>query len=254
MHWVGLISRYRHAVAVGIALAGHVVAGAVILSIPRPAFQGAPTVLPVSLVVLPPQPPAPEPEPPEVDTPEPVTPLSSPPTPPRNVATTLPVHSDPDPETGDEVIALVPFTAPAPSNDITSDAAEQAARVQQALLRNRCQQLANLNDPDCPDDQRFAAHAPSPAEQLRAANLGPPPAQNMIEAYMARNSGWPSRMVSVRDGDTLSGQSLIDLGTIDNSIFADPMAPGAYNAQRIRNGDDPIWSRKFIKELQTPAD
>ena len=29
----------------------------------------------------------------------------------------------------------------------------------------------------------------------------------------------------------------------DADLFADPLPPGAYNARRIRNGQEPLWSQ-----------
>lgn len=69
---------------------------------------------------------------------------------------------------------------------------------------------------------------------LTISNLQAFGPQSAIEQWAARNSGFQPT--------SIFGE--------DNSIFIDPMADGAYNAQRIRNGETPIWDRGMERELR----
>ena len=117
----------------------------------------------------------------------------------------------------------------------------QTERVSEVLTRLDCAILTRGRDKDCPEVDPFIQ---AETDLLRseqnttgilaitdASAFGP---QTNIEKWAAKNDGFTPT--------SLFGE--------DNSIFIDPMAEGAYNAQRIRNGDNPIWDRDIERELR----
>lgn len=104
-----------------------------------------------------------------------------------------------------------------------------------AALLN-CQNFARRQDAACRDSP--AAFDPSrrmpdesaitpPQLELRFAG------QNRVEYLLSQNKRTPYLMPGM-DGD----------------LFTEGLPPGAYNAQRIRNGESPIWSRELERKLK----
>ncbi|MEM7493911.1 MAG: hypothetical protein AAF296_11040 [Pseudomonadota bacterium] len=139
----------------------------------------------------------------------------------------------------------VPDETDAPRQQAIGQSAAQAPsetqRVSEILRRLDCASLTRGRDKDCPEVDPFTQ---AETDVLRseqnttgilaitdASAFGP---QSGIEKWAAKNDGFKPT--------SLFGE--------DNSIFIDPMAEGAYNAGRIRNGDNPIWDRDIEKELR----
>ncbi len=242
MHWAGLIAKYRLWLALGAAVLGHGVLVVFVLSLPRPALVNSLAVIAVELVTVTapePEPEEPEPEPGAEETLVPI-PEASPEERPR--------VPDPAPEE-------IPFVALSDETDAAervvpgrqtvidpTPAEKEAERVRagtrQALHRVRCRKLAEKPDPACPkgdpfyEQEQLAALRNAPP--VRKIGVGPRGPGNYAEAFLAKNRGFPPKM--------LNGE--------DNSIFIEPMRKGAYNAQRIRNGEAPIWSRDLQRDLE----
>jgi len=119
----------------------------------------------------------------------------------------------------------VETSAGEPSEMITSD---QIAAVLQGLS---CQSLTRKPQQDCPETDPFTA---ADAIAIREGSArGPAPLsfqfqQNTTEQFFA-NQKKARHMFPGMDAD----------------MFADPQPSGAYTADRIRNGQEPLWSEEL---------
>ena len=68
--------------------------------------------------------------------------------------------------------------------------------------------------------------AAEPAAILRRDAFGP---KSAVEGFFAKQDEDPFMFPGM-----------------DAALFTEGMAPGAYNAQRIRNGQDPLWDQEMI--------
>jgi len=130
-----------------------------------------------------------------------------------------------------------PPSDPGPNNDPvqTVDPSVLAAVLQRA----DCARLSHRTNEDCPKLDPFDVAEASMARQTAA----PAPAQlvgdygpkSMLEGFFSQRDRDPYLMPGM-DGD----------------LFTPGMAPGAYDAQRLRNGQAPLWSQEmrdgFTKE------
>ncbi|MEO1642531.1 MAG: hypothetical protein AAFR74_04290, partial [Pseudomonadota bacterium] len=111
------------------------------------------------------------------------------------------------------------------------------AQAIEALKRLDCNRMAKERPLDCPQEDPFVKREIEQARQqseITLSNLNSFGPSNAFEAWQANNSGFQPT--------SIFGE--------DNSIFIDPMAAGAYNAQRIRNGENPIWDRDIERDLR----
>ncbi len=246
MNWAGLITQYRIPVAIAVAGLGHAVVAATVLALPMPVVVDRVAVLPVELVILPPPERAPESELQPDDIPDGDT--ASAPEPelapgvqapgPDPAASDIPFVSLSDERDVEERVVPPRTSGSNQTQDEGGEAAEMRRGVQMALRRVGCRKLVEKPDPTCPKGDPFYEKEQILALRnmppVRRIGVGPPRPGNYAEAFLARNSGWPPKM----------------LGGEDNSIFIDPMQQGAYNAQRIRNGKTPIWDRDLQRDLE----
>lgn len=248
MDWVGFVLKHRMWLAAGLALVGHLVMAAVVLSVPLSVRNVVVEVISVDLVVMPPR--KIEPESKVLPEPELVTAL------PAKARTSMIEPAAPPTDRSGEAASEVPFVALSGLVDpdetivprgevVVVDPLTGVRRPEGVMAGTRlalriatCQRLVEHRDPTCPKENPFefqariaAAKNAPPLQRVGAGSHAP---GNFAEAFLAKNKGYPPRM--------LSGE--------DNSTFIDPMAQGAYNAQRIRNGDAPVWDDDFTRELE----
>lgn len=169
--------------------------------------------------------PEPEPEPVVQEAPL-VAPRSDPsvaPAPsPKTVLTQL--QSDASPAVAPQTSDPAPPDDPAPTVD--------TGALAQVLQRAECQRLSLKAKDDCPKADPFAVAEASMARQgsaptsaQLAGNYGP---KSMLEGFFSQRDNVPYLMPGM-DGD----------------LFTAGLAPGAYDAQRIRNGQAPLWSKEM---------
>jgi hypothetical protein len=127
-------------------------------------------------------------------------------------------------------IAAPQTSDPAPPNETapTVDPSALAAVLQRA----ECQRLSFKAKEDCPKADPFAAavasmgqQAAAPASAQLAGDYGP---KSMLEGFFSQRDKVPYLMPGM-GGD----------------LFTSGLAPGAYDAQRIRNGQAPLWSKEM---------
>lgn len=118
--------------------------------------------------------------------------------------------------------------APPDGTALTVDPGALAAVLQRA----ECQRLSFKAEDDCPKADPFAVAEASMARQAAvpssaqlAGNYGP---KSMLEGFFSQRDNAPYLMPGM-DGD----------------LFTAGLAPGAYDAQRIRNGQAPLWSKEM---------
>jgi len=194
---------------------------------PPPIAQPVPDPIPVIEVEASP--------PPRLEAPEPEPPAPSP-------AAEVEQAS---PETDATELDVLTQLAPAPEEERASPQTSEETpdridteRVAQALRLMSCQSLVRDKDETCPDQNPFD-RAEALAAREHAANNPAPVAifdnQNAAERFFSNQK---------RDRHMFPG--------MDADLFSDPLPPGAYNADRIRSGREPLWSeemkRGFSKE------
>lgn len=128
-----------------------------------------------------------------------------------------------------------PIAAPQTSDPAHSDDAAPTvdpSALAAVLQRAECQRLSFKAKEDCPKADPFAAaeasmgqQASAPASAQLAGDYGP---KSMLEGFFSQRDRVPYLMPGM-DGD----------------LFTPGMAPGAYDAQRIRNGQAPLWSKEL---------
>lgn len=241
----------------------HVAVFGIVLSLPRSSPTYEPSI-PILVILYE----APEPEqPPE---PEPEQELSPDPTPIKtqepNIPAPAPPAQRPEPVTSfteapDQTEAVVQPPVPPNQEEPVQNTPTQTTALEQVagiLQRADCNRLGRDERPDCPPSDPFAAaeamqdlqdpKGPISIPDLQA--FGP---QGMAESYLSAR-GWKPSLPGPGSAEGLGASSLINLGSIDNTTFADPMAKGAYNAQRIRNGQAPIWDKEIEDALKDARD
>ena len=133
-------------------------------------------------------------------------------------------------EPGDDaVIASQPTPATSALSDTPlSDGVVTEAQIANVLQKANCLAVKRHEEGACPPPDPFDVAAAAeerdiPPEQLYRSDpryVAQTVDDKMFEAEAAKRFLWP-----------------------DKDLFNDPMAPGAYNARRIRNGQEPTWSQ-----------
>lgn len=243
MAWWKRIAAARIAWIVVVVTATHLAAAAIILSlsIPPPVFPDQ-DVVEIVLADLEPAP-APEREPP-IETPQPTPePAIVAPAPSSTPQPTPQTEPRPEPRlaTPEVLVQLEPSdgtdvsSQPAPASSTLSDTPLSDGIVTEAQIANvlqkaNCLALKRHEDGACPPPDPFdvaiaAEERDVPPEQLYRSDpryVAQTVDDKMFEAEAAKRFLWP-----------------------DQDLFNDPMAPGAYNARRIRNGQEPLWSQEI---------
>lgn len=258
MAWVDNIARFSTAIRIVIVAAVHIVLLSWALTSKLVSRYTTPsTALSIELVELeppPPQPsPKPEPEPdlqpernpalaagaePRFDPPSeqaasdtqaartPNTRASDPPLV-ENEGASAPEHppilmqKDPGDSANDDSAA--PLAAGGVSDEVTP------AQIAGVLQQLGCQKLTHRTPEACPDTDAFTAWA-----------------LNAERATVERNTDWDRTYRSESTIDTFYEREVRNrLHWPDRDLFADPMLLGAYNAERIRRGQEPLWSKEM---------
>lgn len=127
------------------------------------------------------------------------------------------------------------------SPEASSDVLEttELQQIATALQAFDCRRLKSRADERCPKPDPFEMAAASQARQetapraaLLVGDYGP---KSILEGLMSQKDKDPFLFPGM-DGD----------------LFSEGMAPGAYNAQRIRNGQAPLWDRKIEDGFRKP--
>ncbi len=266
MVWVGNTVRLSTAIRTGSVAAIHFALLAWVLTSKLVIQNNAPTpAISIELVELPPAPdPAPEPEQkvePELD-PEPATIPKPRAKPTAARAQTASPSSPADPSNGSEFpleilrsseepspespAPLSPalsipqaqveptptpeaiFTAPLPPTNPGEESATPA-QIAGALRQLECQKLTHRKHESCATTDPFTAWA-----------------SNAARKTVERNTDWDRSFRSKSVIDNFYEREVRDrLHWPDEDLFADPMPPGAYNADRIRRGQEPLWSKEM---------
>ncbi len=242
--WIGILEyRRRGAIVAGVTMV-HVLGLTAILS---HVFQTtAPTTrsfLEIELAEIePPPPPDPDPvlqseaiEVPVQQTPEPL-PSEAPPMP---VPTQAPSSQEPPavtPETQSVLTQLDQSATGTLSGQATempsigeSEGTVTPAQIASVLKQADCLKLKRHDEDVCPKPDPFAVAIASAERAIPPERLFGDPryiaktvSDKVFEEEAANRFLWP-----------------------DEDLFADPMSPGAYNARRIRNGQEPLWSKEM---------
>ncbi|MEL6725769.1 MAG: hypothetical protein AAFP24_12180 [Pseudomonadota bacterium] len=243
--WNGSLAHHRRAGIVAGVTAVHVAGLAAIVShVFQPGLTPDRNYLEVELaeIELPPAEPEPEvtiaplPDP----APEPTEPL---PIAPVTVAPAVPDPSPPDkaaPETDTQNVLTQ--LQQSEESSLTSDADNEIgikagegdgmvtpAQIANVLQQADCLKLKRHEEGACPEPDPFAVAIASakraiPPERLFAdpRYVGKTVSDKIFEEEASNRFHWP-----------------------DEDLFTDPMYPGAYNARRIRNGQEPLWSKEM---------
>lgn len=109
----------------------------------------------------------------------------------------------------------------------TSGHAVTPAQIASALEQMHCLKLKRHEEGACPPPDPFAVAMAAAERDIPPERLFGDPryiaktvSDKIFEAEAANRFLWP-----------------------DEDLFSDPLAPGAYNARRIRNGQEPLWSQ-----------
>lgn len=248
MAWWRPSGRIRSVSIVMIATGVHIALAAILLSQElEPMRAVKPDILEIELAELPPEievKPKIEREIEPVSEQEPVVPLA----PPAPTIATEPQPPDPPPvparaenpqpaapQTMDVLTQLEtdPAGPPvAPSLAAAGETVEHPvtpAQVASALTQMHCLKLKRHEEGDCPPPDPFAVAAANAERAIPPERLFGDPryiaktvSDKIFEKEAANRFHWP-----------------------DADLFNDPMAPGAYNARRIRNGQEPLWSQEM---------
>lgn len=132
-----------------------------------------------------------------------------------------------------------PAQLPEPSSQRPASGLDQA-QIAAVLNQITCSRLTRQRHEDCPKTNPFdvaeavAARA-APEDMVSLARPDLP--MSAMEQFLAKQDG-PGHMFPGMDAD----------------MFADTMAPGAYDAARIRDGDAPRWSDKMKRGFTRTSD
>ena len=243
--WIGSVEyRRRAAVIAGVAFAHLICLGAILSHMIEISDPPPRNILEIELAELtPPVEPAPQPPLPPPDPIIEPQPASAEPIEAAPVADPLPAVLEPIPD---------PPIETAPSQDAPSvltqlDQSEAGrvephdtsgasstiegetvtpAQIASVLRQSECLKLKQQYDEACPKADPFIAAAGIAERAI--------PPERLFE---------DPRYVAKTVGDIVHQQEWAKrFGTQDADLFADSEAPGAYNARRIRNGQEPIWS------------
>lgn len=198
----------------------------------------APTVISLELAELQPlQPtPAPAPDPAPLPGPRPEAPVDT-----RSTAPSpAPVTRERPAVLTQNEPAAAPEAEPARAPPMAPpDAAPVTPEQIAGLLRQLdCQKATRRRPEPCPDTDAFTAWA-----------------TKADRATVARNADGGRSYRSKTMIDQVYEQDVRGrLHWPDEALFADPMAPGAFNAERIRRGQEPLWSQETRDGFRKPDD
>lgn len=109
------------------------------------------------------------------------------------------------------------------------DGEVSAGQIASVLQRAECLNLKRRDESTCPPEDPFEI-------ALAIQERGVPPERLAADP----------RYVSLSVSDKIFQREAANrFHWPDADMFEDPMAPGAYNAQRIRNGQEPLWSQEM---------
>jgi len=129
-----------------------------------------------------------------------------------------------------ETNASTPPSARVPSVDTAQTVDPNALAA--VLQRVDCQRLSFKVDEDCPKLDPFDV-----AEASMARQMAVPSSAQLVGDYGPKSM--LEGVFSQRDKDPYL------MPGMDGELFTSGMAPGAYDAQRIRNGRAPLWSKEM---------
>ena len=236
--WKGIASA-RIAWIVVTVTATHVALAAILLSfsVPAPLIADQ-DVLEITIADFEPPPPEPEPEPePDPEPPRvaetPQASVQSEPAPPPSPAQPSPeldVLVQRDPADSADIASAQSPTSDTPSDTPAGDGRVTPGQVANILAHANCLKLKRHEEGACPPVDPFdaaiaAAERDIPPEQLYRSDpryVAQTVDDKMFEAEAAKRFHWH-----------------------DEDLFTDPLAPGTYNARRIRNGQEPLWSQEI---------
>ena len=259
MNWAGQIIRFRRELIVlGIALV-HAGAAALFLSqtlMIEQTEKPDPVLIDLADLIEPPQT-TPEPTEPDQDPLPPVEPLPAAPQtpPPANRAPQVP---DPlsvltQAEPSDAPDSVAPILQPPPSDADPSLAdAEMAQAAAMVLRRAFCAQPRNAGHPTCQSEDPFGALAEG-FDRKQAESLPQPtlPAEAFAGSFSDRYTQREGHYAQTQP-KSANAASQLHLWP-DGDLFKDTLAPGAYNARRIREGKAPILDRDLERDLRNQA-
>ena len=240
--WIGILEyRRRAGIIAGVALVHFAGLAAILSHVFSPTTSPESTYLEIELAEITPPPSVPDtpPEPP-AEAPEPAQSESVetiPPPPTNQPPTASPSAPEPSAPATDSQTVLTqldqsdasPLTSEASGRASEAPAGEvvTAAQIATVLQQADCLKLKRHEEGACPEPDPFAVAIASakraiPPERLFAdpRYVGKTVSDKVFEAEAANRFHWP-----------------------DDDLFNDTMSPGAYNARRIRNGQDPLWSK-----------
>lgn len=214
-----------------------------------PMVSLTPEILEIELAELapeveaPPEPIAPVPDPEPIITEETPPPVLSPPEPSSPLPTDPAPTPDPQPTEPQTQTVLTQLeaapsgVAPTPSGSGASEAATgettedsvSSAQVASALKQMHCLKLKRHEEGACQPTDPFTAAMANAERAIPEERLFGDPryveksvSDKRFEREAAERFNWP-----------------------DEDLFTDPMGEGAYNARRIRNGQEPLWSKEM---------
>lgn len=173
--------------------------------------------------------------PPPADASSAVTePASSPPSstePSETAETPRPASAPPSPPNSQEVLTQLEqdiWGAQTPSGGTTpGSGGVSSAQIATALQQAECLNLKRRTDETCPPEDPFEIALALEESAVPPERLAPDPryvSLSVSDKIFQREAGnrfhWP-----------------------DADMFTDPLAAGVYNARRIRNGQEPLWSQ-----------
>ncbi|NQY96878.1 MAG: hypothetical protein HRT82_06925 [Henriciella sp.] len=252
MVWDGRFGRWKAALRIAVIAAIHLAILSWILASKFVIQSASPPIsFSIEIAELTPLPEAlmPEPEPVPVlppippDEPSPAavpTPPASTPTPARVAAPSEPPASEEQPTadapqhpavlTHDETTAGSEPNAAVPSPSTGSDSdAVTPDQIASLLKQIECQKLTHRVDESCPYADEFTAWT-----------------ANTERATVERNTEWDRSFRSKSTIDKFYEREVRGrLHWPDEDLFADPLPPGANDAERIRRGQEPLWSKEM---------
>lgn len=180
-------------------------------------------------------PPEPEPVAPEPDPqpPEPTEAVETPPDPPMPNPVQEPL-SEPATAVSDETPSVLTQNPTEAAANLSDQSAPEGGAITDAqiagvLQQLNCQKLRHRPGEICPQTDPFDAAA-SVASRLQ------------VERVYKYDPDHVSKTVSDK---VYEREVQSRLHWPDPDLFADPLPPGAYGAQRIRNGQEPLWSKEM---------
>lgn len=149
----------------------------------------------------------------------------------QNAETPGPASAPPSPPNTQEVLTQLEqdiWGAQTPSGGTTpGSGGVSSAQIAAALQQAECLNLKRRTDETCPPEDPFEIALALEESAVPPERLAPDPryvslsvSDKIFQREAANRFHWP-----------------------DADMFTDPLAAGVYNARRIRNGQEPLWSQ-----------